>query len=213
MNSADPTPSIASECAAARTADMLDLMALAVERGCRHYTAMAQGRSAPACLRSLRHEVLACALMNAPMPGGFDAFRCGAMILSDLSNRKDVLAAAAAIFGVERRIGYVVGLALEHDGEKTFWSDLHQLFPEATDEELPGLSRLVSETGVQRGRKELIRTWLRTRHPAEVLEERIVAGFYGKQKLTSSFRSAKPFLHGGTDSTRTISDERDHAVP
>ena len=164
MKGAARTLSISSERSVALAAQVQDLVALAGERGCRHYETLSGGRKAPDSVRGLSHEVLACALMSGPMPQGFGCFRCGVMVLSDLSNRMDVLAAAAAIFGVERRIGYVVRLALEHDSEKAFWSDLGELFPDSTDEDLPGLSRFVSETR-ERGRMELIRTWLRTRRP------------------------------------------------
>ena len=37
--------------------------------------------------------------------------------------------------------------------------------------------------------------------------------FFARRKLTSSFRAAQPFLTGGPDSTKGISDDRDHEVP
>ena len=83
----------------AQAAQVQDLVALAVARGCRHYETLSGGRKAPDSLRGLSHEVLACALMSGPMPQGLGCFRCGVMVLSDLSIRMDGLAAAAAIFG------------------------------------------------------------------------------------------------------------------
>ena len=37
--------------------------------------------------------------------------------------------------------------------------------------------------------------------------------FFARRKLTKAFRAAQPFLAGGADSTRGISDDRDHETP
>jgi antitoxin (DNA-binding transcriptional repressor) of toxin-antitoxin stability system len=37
--------------------------------------------------------------------------------------------------------------------------------------------------------------------------------FFARRKLTKAFRAAQPFLTGGPDSTRSISDDRDHEAP
>jgi hypothetical protein len=37
--------------------------------------------------------------------------------------------------------------------------------------------------------------------------------FFARRKLTTAFRAAQPFLTGGPDSTRGISDDRDHEAP
>jgi antitoxin (DNA-binding transcriptional repressor) of toxin-antitoxin stability system len=36
--------------------------------------------------------------------------------------------------------------------------------------------------------------------------------FFANRKFTNAYRSARKFLVGGTDSTATVSAERDHAV-
>ncbi len=35
--------------------------------------------------------------------------------------------------------------------------------------------------------------------------------YFSRRKFLPAFRTARPHLHGGTDSTQTISDDRDHA--
>ena len=37
--------------------------------------------------------------------------------------------------------------------------------------------------------------------------------YFARRKLLPAYRSAQPFLKGGTDSTRTIADDRDRTVP
>ncbi len=138
-------------------------MALAVARGCRHYAPMVHGHAAPPRLRALAHEVLACALLRFPMPGGFDAFRCGAMVLSDLNNQPGAISAAADYFDVAGRVGYVVCVGLACDSAHGFWERLKPLFPQADDcGLLPGPSRLVSETRMSGRFRGPVRIWLRT---------------------------------------------------
>lgn len=167
MNITIRDPSIVAECEQAGLASELDLMALAVSRGCRHYAPMVQGRPAPAGLDTLPHEVLACAMLRYPMPEGFDSFRCGVMVLSDRSNQPAAIADAAAYFGVSDRVGYVVRLGLAHDDTPDFWRKMLPLFPKAANpDSLPGPSRLVSETRLSGGNRGPVRIWLRTAYRA-----------------------------------------------
>lgn len=162
----DPMPShpaIAKDCQRAIAATTQELMALAVARGCHHYAPMTDGWSAPSQLNDMLHEVLGCALLHFPMPDGFDSFRCGVMILSDIGNSPAWVAEAAAHFGIERRVGYVVRIAIESDGERGYWEQLMPLFPASSgDELLPGVSRFVSESKMSAGSGGAHRVWLRT---------------------------------------------------
>ncbi|HEY4248635.1 MAG TPA: hypothetical protein VGM64_17575 [Lacunisphaera sp.] len=45
--------------------------------------------------------------------------------------------------------------------------------------------------------------------PAAVVPEH---PYFGRRKELATFRAARPFLRGGSDSTRTISDDRDRGV-
>ncbi len=163
MNSFTRQLSIGAECEQAARADERDLIALAATRGCRHYAPMVRGHAPPPGLQALSHEVLACALLRFPMPDGFDAFRCGIMVLSDLNNQPSVVSNAADYFGVADRIGYAVRVGLKYDNAREFWEQMKPLFPGSDDTGLlPGPSRLVSETRVSGWLRGPVRIWLRT---------------------------------------------------
>lgn len=138
---------------------------MAVSRGCRHYAPMVEGYAVSPELSALTHEVLGCALLRLSMPAGFDAFRCGAMVLSDFSNRPEVIGDAAVYLGVESRVGYLVRVALVHDNAPEFWKRLESMFPNSDDcGLLPGPSRLISETRISSDRRGPIKVWLRTHY-------------------------------------------------
>lgn len=161
----DATP-LLSDCQDASVASDMDLVALAVARGCRHYAAFAAGHEAPRHLDSLAHEVLACALMRSPMHvDGFKYFRLGAMVLSDCGNEPAMIAAAADFFGVAERVGYVVRLGLAHDDRQEYWRKLLPLFPVVAEAgDLPGVSRLSLESLVGNSKSSFRRQWLRTHY-------------------------------------------------
>jgi len=163
MNIPTQHSSIVADCEQAACASSQDLMALAVARGCRHYAPMVFGHHSPPRSHALSHEVLACALLRFPMPDGFDAFRCGVMVLSDLNNQPISIASAAEYFGVADRVGYVVRVGLAHDDKREFWEHLRLLFPRMSDSGLlPGPSRLMSETRMSGEHRGPVRIWLRT---------------------------------------------------
>jgi hypothetical protein len=163
MNTTIRYQPIAAECERAARASEQDLIALAVSRGCRHYAPLVQMHGIPSNLYTLSHEALGCALLRSPMPEGFNAFRCGVMVLSDLGNQPDAIAGAAEYFGVSDRVGYIVRLGLAYDHERQFWENLRPLFQEtAVPQVLPGPSRLISETRMSGLNRGPIRVWLRT---------------------------------------------------
>lgn len=152
---------IRSECDIAQALPLGALAAIAVKRGCGHYAHFAIQQPTDS---EISNETLACALMAAPMPEGFDCFRCGAMLLSDVTNDPRLVAEAAERLGAAARVGYVAALALEHDKEhRDFWAQIATLCPTVSTESLPGISRLTAEPGIGRLGEKLPRIWLRPR--------------------------------------------------
>jgi hypothetical protein len=85
------------------------------------------------------------------------------MVLSDVNNDPEAIAAAAEYFGVRDRVAHIVHLGLEYDQSQPFWQKLSPLFSKTTaHEDLPGLSRLVSETRMTPNKGGPLQIWLRT---------------------------------------------------
>ena len=144
-----------------------ELVAVALARGCRHY-APVWPEIIPADLRDLPHEILGCALLWGRRDAAtFQAIRCGAMVLSDLSNAPERIAGAAVALGVAGRVAHLARLGLRHDRHPVFWQDLVARLPAPALVErqfLPGRSRFTLETFEHKsGRMES--TWLRTAYP------------------------------------------------
>lgn len=142
-----------------------ELLAAAIARGCRHYAPLWPDLR-PADLDWLPHEILGCALMRGSIDEEtFRAVRCGAMVVSDLGNTPERVAAAAVQLDVGGRVAHVAQLGLADDIHRDFWrrilTGLPQLPPEERDF-MPGLSRLVAETRMRGSGKGPARVWLRT---------------------------------------------------
>lgn len=142
-----------------------ELLAAAAIRGCYYYLPL-WPNLAPRELAALPHEVLGCALLRGPQDvDTFQAIRCGAMVLSDLSNVPDRIARAAVVLRVTGRATHIARLALAADQHQSFWQDILTALPATPEEEqdfLPGLSRLVAETRRSGPNQGPVRTWLRT---------------------------------------------------
>lgn len=152
-------------CRAAAEMSPDDLRAAAIARGCSHYAPLWPKLTA-ADRAGLPHEALGCALLRGPANAEtFQSIRCGAMVLSDLGNSAELIAAAAEELGVAGRVAHVVRLGLSADVHPEFWTLVRAALPElAADEQdfLPGVSRLVTETRLSGPGKGPGRTWLRT---------------------------------------------------
>lgn len=144
-------------------------MQIAVGRGCNHYAPMLADGCHPTTDSDLPHEALGTALLR----GGrdvetFQSIRCGAMVLSDLGNSPRLIAEAANYFWVSYRVAHIARLGLEADSHADFWVALLSLLPDEhmpeEDAFLPGLSRVVSETGKTGPGRTPLRLWLRTGH-------------------------------------------------
>jgi hypothetical protein len=60
-------------------------------------------------------------------------------------------------------VAHIVHLGLEYDQGQHLWQRLSPLFPKTTvHEDLPGLSRLVSEIRMTQNKGGPVRIWLRT---------------------------------------------------
>lgn len=142
-----------------------ELRAAAIARGCAHYAPL-WPNLAPADRVGLPHEALGCALLRgAATAETFQSIRCGAMVLSDLGNAPELIAAAAEELGVAGRVAHLARLGSSADGHPEFWAALRTALPGVAAEEqdfLPGVSRLVAETRVSGPGKGPARTWLRT---------------------------------------------------
>lgn len=143
------------------------LRAAAIARGCSHYAPLWPSLT-PADRAGLPHEVLGCALLRGPANAEtFQSIRCGAMVLSDLGNSPELIAAAAEQLGVAGRIAHIVRLGLSADVHPEFWASVQAALPGSVAEEqdfLPGVSRLVTETRLSGPGKGPVRTWLRTQY-------------------------------------------------
>lgn len=89
------------------------------------------------------------------------------MVLSDLGNSPELIAAAAEQLGVAGRVAHIVRLGLSTDVHPEFWTAVQAALPgPATEEQdfLPGVSRLVAETRLSGPGESPVRTWLRTQY-------------------------------------------------
>jgi hypothetical protein len=88
------------------------------------------------------------------------------MVLSDLGNSPDRLAEAAVGLALAGRVAHIAGLGQAHDDEgREFWERVIAALPATSSDEadyLPGVSRLVSETGLAGLGRGPLRVWLRT---------------------------------------------------
>lgn len=143
------------------------LRAAAIARGCSHYAPLWPNLT-PADRAGLPHEALGCALLLGPATAEtFQSIRCGAMVLSDLGNSPESIAAAAEHFGVTGRVAHIARLGLSADVHPEFWERVQAALPTLSIEEddfLPGVSRLVAETRLSGHGKGPARTWLRTQY-------------------------------------------------
>lgn len=143
------------------------LRAVAIARGCSHYAPLWPNLTS-ADRAGLPQEALGCALLRGPATAEtFQSIRCGAMVLSDLENSPEMIAAAAEQMDVAGRVAHIVRLGLSADVHPEFWAAVRvALHDVAADEEdfLPGLSRLVAETRLSGPEKGPVRTWLRTQY-------------------------------------------------
>lgn len=142
-----------------------ELLAIAVARGCRHYAPLWPDLT-PADRASLPHEVLGCALLRGSADAAtFQSIRCGAMVLGDLGNAPELIAAAAQRLGVTGRLAHLARLGVTEDRHAEFWTQVLAALPAGLAEEqdfLPGVSRLVAETRLSGPGKGAGRVWLRT---------------------------------------------------
>lgn len=155
----------AQACAKAVGLVRSDLLAAAIGRGCGYYASLWHDLT-PRKLAWLPHEILGCALLRGPKDvETFQAIRCGAMVLSDLSNTPELIAAAAKELHVTGRVAHIAQVGLQADEHPDFWNHVLGGLPHARNTELdflPGVSRLVAETRRSGPRQGPVRTWLRT---------------------------------------------------
>ena len=154
-------------CAEALTMSRAQLLAIALARGCRHYACL-WPEIRPSDQADFPHEILGVALLAGPADAAtFQAFRCGAMVLSDLGNNPARIAEASSQLGLTARVAHVVRLGRAADEHAGFWDRILSALPPTANEEsdfLPGVSRLVSETRIAGPGFGRLRVWLRTNY-------------------------------------------------
>lgn len=161
------TSDLLTACRAAAPLSRKELMQIAVFRGCDHYAPLVESSNSrnQFLSKALPHEVLGTALLRGRRDSAtFQAIRCGAMVLSDLSNSPETVVAAAHFFGVANRVAHIARLGMEFDHHPEFWRILLSQLPVPSDEDgfLPGVSRFTLETRMTRMGRQLLRVWLRT---------------------------------------------------
>lgn len=154
-------------CRAATGLSSDELRAVAMARGCSHYAPLWPDLT-PADRPGLPHEILGCALLRGPANAEtFQSIRCGAMVLSDLENSPELIAAAAAQLRVTARVAHIARLGVKVDSHPEFWDRVLKALRDQSPGEsdfLPGVSRLVAETRLSGPGKGGARTWLRTQY-------------------------------------------------
>ncbi len=142
-----------------------DLLGVAIARGCAHYAPL-WPRLVPENLEWLPHEALGCALLRGQADTEtFQPIRCGAMVLSDLGNAPELIAAAAEHLGVSGRVAHIARLGIQEDAHPSYWKKLQRCLrdlPAKEEDFLPGVSRLMAETRASGAGRGPVRTWLRT---------------------------------------------------
>lgn len=144
-----------------------ELLRVAVARGCRHYAPLLSANGETGDDPDLPHEVLGTALLRGPADAAtFQAIRCAAMVLSDLGNSPAAIAEASRHFGVEHRVAHIAELGIAADSHPEFWRALLDELQVTSQEHefLPGVSRLVADTGLAGRGRSTTRVWLRTHY-------------------------------------------------
>ena len=162
------SPGLADACHRAAVWSRVELIALAVSRGCRHYAGFSPA-AATARPPELPHEVLGCALLRGPADADtFRAIRVGAMVLSDPDNQPEAMAEAAHYFGVESRLVHLARVGLKSDSQPDFWAEILERVPATESRDdiafLPGASRFSIENPKPGAGGAGSRVWLRTNH-------------------------------------------------
>lgn len=145
-----------------------ELLTLAVQRGCDHYSGSAgdQPVNDPGIER-LSTEELAVLLMLGEHPFDATALRCAAQLMSGPQVDPRRLAALARRERCGRVLAHIARAGCEHyEAGRDFWVQLLSLIPShrPVDEGiLPHWTRFVALTGARRYAREIKSVWLRPR--------------------------------------------------
>ncbi len=165
------TPPFRRSCRSVALWSRVDLLSVAIARGCAHYAPL-WPEITPCDDPELPHEILGCALLRGPTDADtFQMIRCGAMVLCDLGNLPARIAYAAKVMGVAGRVLHIARLGLAEDTYPEYWTKIRKLLPDLPTVEqdfLPGVSRLAVETKLSGPGKGPERVWLRTAYSRTV---------------------------------------------
>ncbi|MFA5262711.1 MAG: hypothetical protein WC378_02730 [Opitutaceae bacterium] len=159
-------PAFTSACRLAANLSRNDLLAAAIARGCSHYASFVDPRFVRD-LPFIPHVVLGCALLRGLQDvETFNAIRVGAMVLSDLDNSPDAIAAASVELSVTSRAAHIARVGLTNDTHPSYWQEILECISAEINESeidfLPGASRFCSNGRLAGFGRVLSPHWLRT---------------------------------------------------
>ena len=144
--------------------DAAKLEALAVARGCWHYS-LATETPLPAVPETVfNNEELAIALLSPSLPYSPRSIRLGAAMLGAEGNAPSRLAILATEEGSETAVRYVANAAQLFERDLPFWRELLAELPrtaEPPDGVFPHPTRFVEMTGIDRGKVGRSARWIR----------------------------------------------------
>lgn len=146
--------------------DLQDIIALAIERGCKHYT-ISKGYTSRRIPRSLLgDDELTILLLLGENHFEPTAIRCAAQLARSPEIRPEQLVRLAVMEKCERVLSHIARAGATYDSEgSAFWETILRLLPEQPAREEPDLphwSRFVSMPGIQR-HGQVLPTWLTPR--------------------------------------------------
>jgi hypothetical protein len=140
------------------------LEALAVQRGCVHYSDGSEAGHAPVSEREFSNEELAIALLCTALPFDPHSIRCGAAMLGARGTDPSRLARLAVRERSVVPVRHVAQAGRRFEPENRFWIDLLAALPDSEPPKpgvLPHPTRFVAMTGLTRRGAGLVTEWQR----------------------------------------------------
>lgn len=132
-----------------------DFCALAVHRGCRHYSTGDEPDDKLVSAGDFTNEELAIALLHPSLDYDPHRIRCGAAMLGTRGNDARRLARLARLERAEAVVRYVAEAGARFEPDNTFWTQLLERLPDkqiVRPGVLPHPTRFVAMTGYVRGK-------------------------------------------------------------
>jgi len=143
-----------------------ELEALAVQRGCRHYSNGTEPEQPLASEHEFSNEELALALLSIALRYEPHSIRCGAAMLSAAGNDPRRLARMAVMERSVVPVRYVSEAGRRFEPDNQFWIELLAALPKSPPPRsgvLPHPTRFITMTGLTRQGPGLVTEWQRPR--------------------------------------------------